>query len=99
VRSGKGRVTAVFGKGTRIELLIATAGSYGNRGVKPGVSLRKAKRTFKRLRGVSKTVYRLSTNSHRILGVRRGKVRFVGVASERALRSKRLLRVYVERGS
>ena len=97
VKGSKGRVTAVFGKGTRVELLIATAGSYGNRGVHPGVSLRKAKRTFRGLRRVSKTVYRLSRRSRRIIGVGKGKVRYVGVASKRTLRSKRLLGTYLKR--
>jgi len=46
---------------------------------------------------VSKTVYRLSRRSRRIIGVRKGKVRYVGVASKRTLRSKRLLRTYVKR--
>jgi lysophospholipase L1-like esterase len=97
VRRSRGNVTAVFGKGTKVELLKATATHYGNRGVTPGTSLRKAKRTFKRLRRVSRTVYRLSRSSRRIIGVRRGKVRYVGVASKRALKSKRLLRTYVKR--
>ncbi len=97
VKSSKGRVTAVFGRGTKVELVTATARSYGNRGVRPGVSLRKAKRTFRGLRRVSKTVYRGSRRSRRIIGVRKGKVRYVGVASTRALRSRRLLRTYVRR--
>ncbi len=97
VKGSRGHVTAVFGKGTKVELLSATAGSYGNRGVHPGVSLRKARRAFKALRRVSATVYRLSPSSRRIIGVRRGKVRYVGVASKRVLRSKRLLRTYAQR--
>jgi hypothetical protein len=97
VKGSRGHVTAVFGKATKVELLIATAGRYGNRGAHPGVSLRKAKRTFRGLRHVSASVYRLSRSSRRILGVRKGRVRFVGVASKRVLRSKRLLRTYVKR--
>jgi len=97
VKASRGRVSAVFGKGTRVSLLIATARRYGNRGVHPGVSLRKAKRTFRGLRRLSKTVYRLSPSSRRIIGVRKGKVRYVGVASKRTLRSKRLLRTYLKR--
>ncbi len=97
VKGSKGRVTAVFGKGTRVDLLIATAGSYGNHGVHPGGSLRKARRTFRGLRRVSRTVYRLSRSSRRIIGVRKGKVRYVGVASKRTLGSKRLLRTYLKR--
>jgi hypothetical protein len=97
VKGSRGHVTAVFGKGTRVELLVATAGSYGNHGVHPGVSLRKATRTFRGLRRVSSSVYRLSSRSRRIIGVRRGTVRFVGVASKRALGSGRLLRTYLQR--
>ncbi len=96
VKGSRGHVTAVFGKGAKVDLLIATAGPYGNRGVHPGVSLRQARRTFKGLRRVSKTVYRLYRRSRRIIGVRKGRVRFVGVASKRTLRSKRLLRTYVK---
>ena len=87
----------MFGRATKVELLTATAGSYGNRGVHPGVSLRKARRTFRGLRRVSAAVYRLSPSSRRIIGVRRGRVRFVGVASKRVLGSKWLLRTYVKR--
>jgi hypothetical protein len=97
VKSSSQPVTAVFGKGTRVELVIARAGRYGNRGVHPGVTLRKAKRTFSGLRRVSGGVYRLSGHSRRILGIRKGKVRYVGVASKRALASKRLLRADVKR--
>lgn len=97
VKASRGRVTAVFGRATQVELLAATAASYGSRGVRPGVSLRRARRAFGGLRRVSRTVYRLGPNSRRIIGVRRGRVRFVGVASMRALRSKRLLRAYVKR--
>lgn len=96
VKSSRGRVTAVFGRRTKVELLIATASSYGHRGVHPGVSLRKARQTFKRLRRLSATVYRLG-RSRRVIGVRSGKVRFVGVASKRVLRSKHLVRVYAKR--
>ena len=97
VKRSRGHVSAVFGKRTRVELLIATARRYANRGVHPGMSLRKARRTVKGMRRLTKTVYRLSRRSRRIVGVRRGKVRYVGVASKRTLRSKRLLRTYVKR--
>ncbi len=97
VKDSRGRVTAVFGRATKVELLIATARSYGNRGLHPGASLHKVRRTFEGLRRVSATIYRLGPDSRRIIGVRRGRVRYVGVASKRALESKRLLRTYVSR--
>jgi len=97
VKSSRGRVTAVFGKGTKVELLVATASRYGNKGVHPGVALRTAKRAFRGLRKVSPSVYRISRRSRRIVGVRKGRVAYVGVASARILRSRTALRLYVKR--
>ena len=98
VKASRGNVTAVFGKGTKVELLTATAGRYGNRGVVPGTTARTAKRRFRALTRVKRTgVYRLGRRSRRIIGVRRGRVRYVGVASTRVLRSPRLLRTYARR--
>lgn len=97
VKSSRGHVVATFGSRTRIELLTATSGGYGNRGVRPGTSLRRAQRAFRRMRRVTRTVYKLAPGSRRIIGVRRGKVRYVGLASKRVLRSKRLVRAYVKR--
>ena len=65
--------------------MVATAGRYGNRGVRPGVRLATAKRRFRGLRRVTPTVYRLSRRSRRIVGIRKGRVRYVGVAGARAL--------------
>ncbi len=98
VKTSKGSVTAVFGRRTKVELLLATAGRYGNRRVVPGSRLRTAKRRFRGLTRVKGTgVYRLSRRSRRILGVRRGRVKYVGVASKRVVGSRRLLRIYVGR--
>jgi len=97
VKSTRRRVTAVFGKGTRVELLATTAPARGVGGVKRGTTLRKVRQTFKQLTRVSAQVYRLGPQSRRIVGVSGGKVRYVGVASTRVLRSKRLLRAYAGR--
>ncbi len=98
VRHSRGGVTAVFGRDTKVELLVATAGRYGNRGVTPGTTLRTAKRRFRGLTRVKGTrVYRLSRRSRRIIGIRKGRVKYVGVASKRVVGSRRLLRIYVKR--
>ncbi len=100
VKKSKGLVTAVFGKGTKVELLLATPAKYGNRGVRPGTTLRTAKRRFRGLTRVKGTgVYRLGPRSLRLVGVRKARVRYVGVASKRVLGSRRLLRAYVRRAS
>jgi len=100
VKKSKGLVTAAFGKGTKVELLLATPAKYGNRGVRPGATLRTAKRRFRGLTRVKGTgVYRLSRHSLRLVGVRKARVRYVGVASKRVLASPRLLRAYVKRAS
>lgn len=97
VRSSKGRVTAVFGKATKIELLVATAGSYGNRGVRPGVSFKTFARKYRSRRLAGSGVYRISKRSQRVVGIRKGKVKFVGVASKRLLKSRKTLKAYVKR--
>jgi hypothetical protein len=97
VRGSKGHVIAVFGKGGGAQLLAATAGGYGNKGVRPGVRLATAKRRFSGLRRVTASVYRLSRHSRRIVGVRKGRVRYVGVAGARALGKPSYLRTYVKR--
>ncbi len=97
VKSSKGRVTAVFGKATKIEFLVATPGTYGNRGVRPGVSSKTLRHKYPHLRLAGSGVYRISRTSQRVVGVRKGKVKFVGVVSSRVLKSKRLLRAYVKR--
>ena len=100
VKKSKGLVTAAFGKGTKVELLLATPAKYGNRGVRPGATLRTAKRRFRGLTRVKGTgVYRLSRHSLRLVGVRKARVRYVGVASKRVLGSRKLLRAYVKRAS
>ena len=89
VKKSRGTVTAVFGTGTKVELLLATPAKYGNRGVQPGATLRTAKRRFRGLTRVKGTsVYRFSRRSRRLIGVRKGRVRYVGVASKRVLKTQ-----------
>jgi len=97
LKGGAGRITAVYGRGSRVELLTATVPVRGIGRVRPGTRLPTAKRSFRRLRRVGSGVYRLGPRSRRIAIVRRGRVRSVGVASARVVRSSRLLRTYARR--
>ena len=95
--TGGGRLTAVFGKGAKVELVASSVAARGFGGVRPGTAVSSAKRRFTHLRRVSASVYRFGPRSRRILGVGNGKVRFVGVASARVARSSALLRRYAAR--
>jgi hypothetical protein len=59
--------------------------------------MRKVRRELPRLRRIMRGVYRAGPQSQRLIGVRRGRVRYLGVASERSLRRERVLRTYLRR--
>ena len=91
VKRSKGGVRAVFSRRGRVLLVATTARSHGNRGVRPGrrVALRAA---YPSRRALGRGVYRAGRRSRRLIGVRRGRVRFVAVASDRLIRNPRALR-------
>ncbi len=97
VKGTSKRVTAVFGSKTKVDLVTTTAPRHGNRGVRPGSSARRMARAFPRRKRIAKGLYRANPRSPRLIGVRRGRVRYFAVASKRTLKSKRLLRVYLRR--
>jgi hypothetical protein len=81
-KGGSGSVTAVFSKRSRAgraELILSTA---------PAAAFRRAYPTRRRL---APGLFRASPRSTRVLGVSRGRVRFVAVASPRVLRNERRL--------
>ena len=95
VRRSRGRVSAVFAsrsRRARARVVVTTARGHGNRRVRPGSSVRRLRRAYPRLRRVTRRVYRANPSSPRIFGVRRGRVRFVGVAPRKLIRSPRSLR-------
>jgi hypothetical protein len=92
VKRSSGRVTAVFSKRGRVALVITTAGAHGNRGVRPGGSGRTVRRAYSRRAAVSRGLYRANRRSPRLIGVRNGRVRFIGVAGRSLLRNRRALR-------
>jgi lysophospholipase L1-like esterase len=78
-KRGSGRVTAVFSKGGRVELVLSTAPSAGFR------------RAYPARRRIASGLFRASPRSSRLLGVRGGRVRFVAVAGDGVLRNPRRL--------
>ena len=97
VKGGKGRVMAVFGRRSKVELVTTTGALHGNRGVRPGSTVRKMRKAFPRAKRISRTVYRANPKSPRLIGVRKGKVRYFAVAGKRPLKSKKLLRAQLRR--
>jgi hypothetical protein len=90
-RSG-GRVGAHLDRRGRAELVLSTAGGHGARRVQPGRSARRLSRAYPGRRVLFRGVYRAGPRSRLLIGARRGRVRFVGVASRRLLSERRLLR-------
>ena len=81
-KRGSGSVTAVFSnrsRGGRVELILSTA---------PAAAFQRAYPTRRRL---GPGLFRASPRSRRLLGVSRGRVRFVAVVGDKALRSPRRL--------
>jgi hypothetical protein len=94
VKRSKGRVTAVFSRRGRVVLVTTTARSHGNRRVRPGRSARSL-RAYPRRRAFGRGLFRANPRSRRLIGVRRGRVRFIAVANRRLLRRPRTLRRYL----
>ena len=95
VKGGKGTVSAVFNRKGRVALVTSTSPRYGNRRVFPGNRTSRLRRAFGRSRRISSTLVRLNRTSPRFYGVRKGRVRFVGVTSRRVIRKRSALRAYL----
>ena len=91
VKRSRGRVIAVFGRRGRARLVLTTALSHGNRGVRPGRSARKLS-AYPTRRRVMRGLYRATPRSPRLIGTRRGRVRFIAVVDRRLLRNRAALR-------
>jgi hypothetical protein len=70
-KGGAGRVTALFSRSGRVELVVSTA---------PAAAFRRA---YPSRRRIAPGLFRASPRSRRLLGVRGGRVRFVAVANPR----------------
>ena len=71
--------------------MLSTARGHGNRRVRPGATRRALARAYPHRRRIAPGIFQAAPGSNRVLGVARGRVRFVGVASDRVLRGPRRL--------
>jgi hypothetical protein len=85
VKGGSGRVTALFSRRGRVTIVLTTAATHGNRRLRPGSPARRLERAYPRRVKVARGLFRANRHSPRLIGVRRGKVRFFAVASRRLL--------------
>jgi Tol biopolymer transport system component len=95
VKGGRGTVAAAFTRKGRVALVATTAPRHGNRRVRPGVSARRLRRTYRRRRSLGRGLVRASPLSRRLFGVRRGRVRYIAVASRHTIANRRALRSYL----
>jgi len=100
VRRSSGTVRAVFSKpGSRrkVRLVVSTAKTHRTRRVGAGTSARRAARAFPRRRRLARGLFRAGPRSTRVVGIRRGRVRFLAVADRRLLGKPQVLRRYLRR--
>jgi LVIVD repeat-containing protein len=95
VKKSSGRVSAVFSGRGRAVIVATTARGHGNRGVRPGVSVRALRRAYSRRRALGRGLYRANRKSTRVIGVRKGRVRYIAVVDGRLLRRPRTLQRYL----
>jgi hypothetical protein len=95
VKGGKGTVSAAFSRRGRVALVTSTSKRYGNRHVFPGSKRSKLTRAFRRRTSVGRAIVRANHTSPRFFGVRKGKVRYVGVTYRRTLAKRKTLRAYL----
>ena len=95
VKGSKGVVSAAFDRRGRVALVTTTAGAHGNRKIRPGSTVARLRRSYRRGRSLSATLFRANRRSPRLFGVRRGKVRFIGVTSRRTIARRKTLRAYL----
>jgi predicted acyl esterase len=96
VKGRSGAVTAVFSSRSsrrgRVVLVTTTAHGHGNRNVRVRSRARAFRRAYSRRRAIGRGLFRVSPRSPRLVGIRRGRVRFIAVANKRLMRHRRELR-------
>jgi hypothetical protein len=95
VKRSSGRVTAVFSRRGRVALVTTTARVHGNRRLRPGSTARALRRAYSRRRAIAPRLHKISPRSQRLIGVRKGRVRFFAVASRELVRHPRRLARHV----
>jgi hypothetical protein len=102
VKGAPGRVIAVFGSASpraKAVLAATTATTHGHRRVRPATSASRLRRAYPALRRIAPGLFRAGPSSRRLIGVRRGRVRFVAVASRRLPVRPGVLRRYLGRAA
>lgn len=95
VKRSRGRVSAVFASRSsraRVALVATTAHGHGNRSVTVGSRASRFRRMYPNRVRIARGLYRAGPRSPRIVGLGRGRVRFIGVASQAVVRHRGLLR-------
>ena len=59
--------------------MTTNATGHGNRGVRPGRSARRLRRAYPNRRRIGRGLYRLGRRDRRLVGIRKGKVRFLSL--------------------
>ena len=95
VKRSRGSVRAALSRRGHVALVATTARGHGNRGVHTGSSARRFRRAYPHRRRLRRGLYRLGPHSPRLIGLRRGRVRFVAVAPRRLIARRRTLRAYL----
>jgi hypothetical protein len=95
VKGGKGTVSAAFTRRGRVALVITTAPRHGNRRIHPGTKVSRLRVAYRRRRAIGRGLLRASPHSPRFFGIRKGRVRYIGVASRSTLRSRKVVRRYL----
>jgi hypothetical protein len=95
VKGGKGKVSAAFTRKGRVALVTTTAPRYGNRRIHPGARVRALRGAYPRSRSLGRTLVRASPTSPRLFGIRRGKVRYIAVASRGTIGKRNTFGAYL----
>jgi acetyl esterase/lipase len=93
-RGDRGSVSAAFSPRGRVALVLTSARHHGNRGVTPGTRVGRL-RVYPRRRRIAPGLYLASQGSTRLIGVRRGRLRYFAVASPDLIRDRKQLLRYL----
>jgi hypothetical protein len=95
VTSSPGTVRAAFTRRGKVALVATTARRHGNRRLHPGSRVRALRRAYPRRRAIGRGLVLANPRSPRLIGVHRGRVSYIAVASRSLLRHRAALRRYL----
>ena len=95
VKDSRGRVDAVVSRRGRVVVVTTTVPSHGDRRVRPGSRHKAFRDAYPHAEALGAGLYRTSARARQIVGIRRGRVRFMAVAHRQLLRNPRVLKRYL----